>query len=741
MKRLLVSAACCLVLAGSVCADSISPVIPKGEELVRDGVPVRFWGVNVNLQPWNTHESIDRMVKRIRAVGFNSIRLWPNWSTFYGTDVKRNVQPPAQGFSFVNYKKGDGRQLDLFDRMVARCRENGLSIYMTALMYYPPIYAAPAFADLVKTDPADRAQWMDAVSSARWEKGIYDPWWGLHYIDERFQAIWMKHAGLFLNHVNPYTGLRYADDNNIVMWQLHNESRFIDKFMLGNEYRIPSSKGRPFPVYFRKKVSSLYNRFLADKYQSDDALRAAWGQLQPGESLEKRNIDAGARDLSNNIYNAARVADFTEFTVKLVKDWNERFTSFLRSQAKGEGIAVTSIATDTFAWPSLPYYATLYEGGMISFGNYPDPRKKVRRTTRASAPWTPRLGYTGAWAPFDFTRPYGKPASIYEINYNQFALYDAELPWLAAVFASWQNINGVFFYFWNAPKKSEQPAPYGENVFAYRGKEIWGDEVFTSALHAAGEVFLNRMLPTAENPALFSFSEDAAIDPAWSSWSYTGHDSGGLTLKGISAGQVRDMRKYIVGTAFSSGARVRVNAEQKADVEVTGNRPVKAALRRDIVFAPGVRWEGSSERLIIDRPDLKVFAGFPGSNRIAWSDGFELSEINIEELGEGALHDPFLVVAFISEDGLPLVQSKQIRFAAVSHSYHQGMKWHDGLLDPGDGPVITRRVSGKVEMPHNDSRLITFRDFSFKTLGRQDGKKGFLLPSGLPVYDALITTQ
>ena len=156
---------------------------------------------------------------------------------------------------------------------------------------------------------------------------------------------------------------------------------------------------------------------------------------------------------------------------------------------------------------------------MIAFGTYP-PAKTIN-INDPQYPWNPKLYKTGSWSPFSFARPADKPAVIYEINYNDFTLFDADLPWLLATFGSWQNINGVFFYFWNVPDPDElsddgNPVnPYGSNVFVHRKQEIWGDETFTASIQAAGDAYLRRLLPTAANPTVFTYDDDVAIDPDW----------------------------------------------------------------------------------------------------------------------------------------------------------------------------------------------------------------------------------
>lgn len=724
-------------------ASALSPVIPDGEALTRDGEPIRFWGINVNLQPWNTHASIDSMVARIKEVGFNAVRLWPNWKSLYGTDVRWSIESPPQGFSLHPYQQGDGSQLDLFDYMVHRCRENGLAVYMTALMYYPPYYTEPEFADLVTTDPDDRAAWIEAMGGPRWHKGIYDPWWGLQYLDERIQAIWLKHAELFLNHVNPYTGLRNADDNNIAMWQLMNESKFLRNFMLKNEYRRPKSNGRAFAPYFQDKLRVKFNDFLRDRYINDAGLAAAWGdELSEGESLTDDSVDAGVKDPDNVAYGPKRSKDFTAFAIDLVKSWNRQLLDHVRGFSQSGSAAVSPIATDTFGWTEPPHLSTMLDGSMLAFGQYPDPQYRgdssVGFKLEGPHPWIPQLLNTGAWGPYDLARPADRPAVIYEANYNSYALFDADLPWLLSTFASWQNINGVFYYFWNAPRTSDLPDPYGENRFADRGMEIWGDEVLVSAIQTAGEAFLKGLLPTAGTPTLFSLSDEAAADPAWGIWSYRGSDPL-VPLQGIEYWQARKLRHYLAGTTFARGSRVTVDPDQTEDLIVNG--PLDAVrLREDFQFGEGVQWNGTTGTLIIDLPKIKAFVGPPDGSSIQWSGGFGLEAIDTDRLGEGDLHLPNVAAALISQDDNPLEVSERIRMSAVAHSYHEGLSWEVGTrATPGTGPVTIRRPGGTLVLPAQPGREAALRNFAFEELEIREAETGLTLSHEAPVYDVILS--
>ncbi|HIB83743.1 MAG TPA: hypothetical protein EYO59_03825 [Chromatiaceae bacterium] len=692
------------------------------------------------------------MAKQIADVGFNAVRLWPNHRTFYNTDVKLGETQPSQGFSLHPANKGDGSYLDIFDRFVFQCRQNGLSVYMTALMFYPPFYTE--YADIITTTPEDEAAWIEAmdVGALRWSDGTDDAWWTLQYVDERFQAIWLEHARLFLDHVNPYTGIRNADDDNIVMWQLHNEGKFFDKFMLKNWYRVADGNSKTYPAYFQDKLKQKYNAFLIERYADTAGLASSWGNdLLPGESLEDGTVDAGSKDAANNNYGVARKEDFNRFIMSLSSDWNTLFTNHIRAQASdpAHGVAVTSIANDTFSFPGTAEFSVLTEGSMVAFGNYP--YAQTGDPTKANYPWYPKLYKTGAWSPYSMSRPADMPAVIYETNYNAFTLFDADLPWMLATFSAWQNINGVFFYFWNAPLNSEMTdgngnyiSPYGQSAFHDRGKEFWGDATFVSAIQAAGEAYLGGLLPTAANPTTVTIDDDLATDPGWNNWSYKGNKT--LSLDGLSSATAGNLFNYLNGTAFTKGLRVRIT-DSPFDISADGSL-YKPSFGADYDLGAEVEWRASKGQLTVDTPQLKTFVGFlePGQDSVSWDSG-NFSVTNIVLDATPASLDPFVrpfvAISLTSLDGLPLESSNVSRLTVLSHAYRDGMV-QNYYATSGTGPLFIRQVSADLNTPFSANREARFRDFGLETYAQETFTNQLNIspvtfPPGSPVFDIIIT--
>src|SRR5690606_13201929 len=86
-----------------------------------------------------------------------------------------------------------------------------------------------------------------------------------------------------LNHVNPHTGLRYADDPALTFIELQNEDNI---FWGAIEQTLKQT-----PTY-RKLLCEKFSKWLHKKYGSAEELRRAWNNqgLSAGESLDDLTI-------------------------------------------------------------------------------------------------------------------------------------------------------------------------------------------------------------------------------------------------------------------------------------------------------------------------------------------------------------------------------------------------------------------------------------------------------------------
>ena len=159
----------------------------------RPGVEQRFYGVNLCFDAnFPEHALADELVTRLVRHGYNAVRV--------------HHHDGPRGFT-KDVKDGlNAGQMDRLDYLIAKCIEKGL--YVTTDLY-------------VSRVPDWKALGLCPTNGAvQLKKGSYKA--AVTFLDAAF-ADWCKYAKLFLEHVNPYTGRRYADEPALPLLSMVNE--------------------------------------------------------------------------------------------------------------------------------------------------------------------------------------------------------------------------------------------------------------------------------------------------------------------------------------------------------------------------------------------------------------------------------------------------------------------------------------------------------------------------------------
>jgi len=166
-------------------------LVAKGENFEfekRPGKPVRFMGVNFccegNVLP---KDESKRLIRNLVRLGYNTVRVHHHDDYL----IRRSG----------SYTELDPEAMDRFDAMMAACRENG--VYVTT--------------DLAVSR---RMSWR-SVGIAR--DGLCSDFRTLIHFHDGAKSNYLAFARNFLNHRNPYTGLRYAEDPTLAWLSLVNE--------------------------------------------------------------------------------------------------------------------------------------------------------------------------------------------------------------------------------------------------------------------------------------------------------------------------------------------------------------------------------------------------------------------------------------------------------------------------------------------------------------------------------------
>ncbi len=172
----------------------------RGDALeFEDGTPARFWGVNLAAATvtMTAPEQMPAQAHRLAAFGVNLVRLHhhdPGWlrDNIFGRDA-------------TNTRALDPGALDHIDRWVQSLRREGIYVWIDL------------HVERVLRDSDD----IDAFAELASQKGQLK---GFNYVNASIEARMQEFAQQYLEHENPYTALRYADDPGVVMVAVTNEN-------------------------------------------------------------------------------------------------------------------------------------------------------------------------------------------------------------------------------------------------------------------------------------------------------------------------------------------------------------------------------------------------------------------------------------------------------------------------------------------------------------------------------------
>ncbi len=255
----------------------------QGNFVFEDGTPGRFLGGQIN--PFPDKEDAEWIVQWMRKYGLNYAR-----SHGFGLPTKENW--------------------DKLDYLIYQAKQAGIYLVLT------PIY----WTEFDVIDPEGN----QVTTSSHVILFFNDN------IEQEVRKLWKD----FYTHVNPYTGLRYADDPTLMAFELKNEDSPV--------WALSWIK-RDLPVFW-KEIQQQFSAFLEDKYGSTESLKKAWtykdypSALAEEESLEKGNIDIfemSGWDVENtkeDISMRPRKSDQTEFLHKKLVEFYDRSYQYLRDE-------------------------------------------------------------------------------------------------------------------------------------------------------------------------------------------------------------------------------------------------------------------------------------------------------------------------------------------------------------------------------------------------------------------------
>jgi len=236
-----------------IAVTSYEPILINSERLVvnsghfyRGGKRIRLWGVNLSFGAnLPTHEDAPFIAARLAAAGVNAVRChhldtarWPRgiWNTADGKDISSEA-------------------LDRLDFFINQLALHGICVNLN-------LHVGRSHSEYIGLPETNRD--YDKISN------IFTP----ALVDAQ-----KDYARRMLSHVNPYRGIRYADDPAVAIFEITNENSF---FMWSSEETL-----RTLPAYYADILQKQFNAWLVDRYGSNEKLRRSWseGVRQLGENM------------------------------------------------------------------------------------------------------------------------------------------------------------------------------------------------------------------------------------------------------------------------------------------------------------------------------------------------------------------------------------------------------------------------------------------------------------------------
>ncbi|MFO8008576.1 MAG: beta-galactosidase [Candidatus Brocadiia bacterium] len=288
----------------------------------RPDEPVKFWGCAAG--PARGAELQRRQARLYARHGINMVR-------------KHTVQAEI-GLLQTDPQTGerhfDPQRLDRFDRWFSILKKNG--IYMTWSCFYPHVITPQdGYPEELYQELPDRGAGKSTSGLVNFMRPLQDSEWE-----------WLK---TLLEHRNPYTGLRYADDPALAIVEVHNEDCIFWHAPLND-----LAAGQKYPRH-TAVLKRMWMEWLAERYGSDEALHEAWQfGMHEGDSIHNPDMDiygawqfsAEGPDYGEPVGvkpgERRRMGDFIRFLAETQRSYYER--RYRRLRELGYKAAIVSTA-------------------------------------------------------------------------------------------------------------------------------------------------------------------------------------------------------------------------------------------------------------------------------------------------------------------------------------------------------------------------------------------------------------
>lgn len=329
----------------------------EADRLMYNGSPIQLWGLNVTYGGCAPDRSLaERRAAMYAKYGMNAVR-------FHKYADGNGWQGILKPHSFLEF---DPAALDRMDYFIAQLKEEGIFVKLSS-----------TFGVKVGRNEFDRIPYIRELGSESRSGRIYCKH-GSIWLSRELQDMQIQQVVSMLEHENPYTGERYADDPAVAIVELYNEDSALFFGTMAQLQQSPT---------LRKRTAEKFTDWLEKKYGSKEALLEAWGGESAlncfvnegftNESWEARSIVPAGNpwfydpDQLNGAYRdrKQRLLDTMEFLYEIQNGFYDRYVKAIRDT----GYEGEILASNWQAGRAFSHYLNLYSDyriGLIDRHNY-----------------------------------------------------------------------------------------------------------------------------------------------------------------------------------------------------------------------------------------------------------------------------------------------------------------------------------------------------------------------------------
>ena len=619
-------------------------IVARGDQFEYEklpGKPLRFMGVNF-CEGGNTlpRDQSRQLVDNLVRLGYNSVRIH---------HYERSItDPKGDGIAF------DDKALDRFDALMASCREKGL--YVTTDLFV-----------------SRRVPWRSIGED---QDGNVEYFKVLMHFHEGAKSNYLAFARNFLNHVNPYTSLRYAEDPTLAWIALVNEGN------LGN------MDIRPYMKYERY-VLPKWRKWLSKRRAVKQEYLAIPDSLPSGVlSIPKDDRTVAfvekTQENSGKLSAKAHVIAFQQFLASIEYDFYNEMCRILRHE-----LGCRALITNMNGWRYTPS-----EQLVRNKFDYVDDHFYYAHPTFLGPRWTlPARITSGAGTnirnasefgvPYGVTRRiFGRPFTVSEYNYCPPWKNRAVSAFLCGTTASMQGWSALWRFCWTCDEKGAVDS----SRKALNHFDMAGDPSTIATERAIFCLFMRRDMPELEltYPNLYAPSELAKTDGeiedpthCIARWAAYRTKLGGLVSENIPEG-VKCLNRY------SSACKPKTVGQICADLAYKPSD--------EVVSANGeVRVNRKKGSVIVDTP--LTSGGFLEEPGI-----IETCTMKADVKGESTA----IWVSSLNKN--VIVKSKRLLLTLIGDVQNEGIEYEDDTMcvlkrwGRADAVRIARRTSASVSL-------------------------------------------